>query len=117
MSQSNNGGILIDISEGGLNFQVVGAVIEGDVCEAKFLLPGMDSSIQGNCQVVWSKSSKKGGGLRFVDFSDQALRRIRAWVSNEAPTQSIKNSPAFAPTRVDRRIAGDGYSHALPIWS
>lgn len=77
----DNGGILIDASEGGLNFQVVGALIEGQPCHVRFLLPGTDAVVEAEGKISWSNASKRGGGLQFVEISDEARRRLREWVA------------------------------------
>ena len=103
-----NGGILIDVSEGGLNFQVVGALIEGHSCHVRFLLPGTDTVIEANGKITWSNASKRGGGLQFVDISEEARRHLREWIAMEpvvaapsdTPDEGAADGPGMAPLNV-----------------
>jgi hypothetical protein len=47
---ADNGGILLDVSEGGMHFQVVGALVKGRICHVKFTLPAHTS--QSNPTVI-----------------------------------------------------------------
>ena len=79
----DNGGILLDLSEGGLGFQGVEAVTEGQLIHLKFTLPGASTNIKADARVARTNDSRKGGGLRFVDLSEDARQRVRAWVTGE----------------------------------
>ena len=48
-----NGGILINLSEGGLSFQGVGVVGRGQLIRLNFVLPEMNTHIEATGQVVW----------------------------------------------------------------
>src|SRR6202011_468336 len=72
-----NGGIVMNLSEGGLSFQGIGAVHKGQLINLSFKLPGTGSQIEAYGEVVWSNDSGKGGGLRFVDLSEEARQRIK----------------------------------------
>src|SRR5579862_4641945 len=103
-----NGGILIDVSEGGLNFQVVGALFEGHTCHVRFLLPGTDTVVEANGKIAWSNASKRGGGLQFVDISEEARRHLREWIAMEpavaapsdAPEEGVADQPGAEPLTV-----------------
>ena len=80
-----NGGILLDLSEGGLRFQGVGTVSEGQFIRLKFSLPGAGANIEATAQHVWwSNDLLKPGGLRFVDLAEEARQQIRTWISGQA---------------------------------
>jgi type II secretory pathway predicted ATPase ExeA len=93
----DNGGILLDFSEGGLGFQGVRPVDEGQIICLKFTLPGTSTHIEAHARVARSNDSRKGGGLRFVDLSEETRRRVRLWVSGattQAPPSGIFRSEA-----------------------
>lgn len=79
-----NGGIVMNLSEGGLSFQGIGVVRREQVILLSFKLPGTDAQIEANGEVVWSNDSGKGGGLRFVDLSAEARQRLKEWLANDA---------------------------------
>ncbi len=87
---SNDGGILLDIGEGGLSCRVVGALMKGESCQVKFVLPGETAAIEANCFVEWATPSKKRGGLQFVDLSEASKLLIREWIAKETSTASTR---------------------------
>lgn len=110
------GGILVDLSEAGLGFHGVEGLAEGQVIHLKFMLPGTSTDIEADAQITRSNNSMKRVGLRFVDLSEDARHRVRAWVSQEteevAPSDIAKKelsgytaSPAIDTTPLS---AADG---------
>lgn len=87
----DNGAILIDLGEGGLGFQSVIPVGTEQALLLKFKLPGESNHIEGYAEVAWVNESGKGGGLRFIDLSGDALGRIRNW------THALLVSETIAP--------------------
>jgi TonB family protein len=78
----DNGGMLIDVSEGGLSFQGVGPVGRGQPLQLRFTLPGINSKpIEATAELVWTNSTGKGGGLQFLEISDEARVRLQEWIS------------------------------------
>ena len=63
----DNGGILTDVSEDGLNCQVVGALIEGQFCHLGFILPGTNAAIESIGKIIWSDASKRSGGTTALE--------------------------------------------------
>jgi len=82
----NSGGVLLDVSEGGLRCQIVGAVVEGDRCHLKFALPGRRSAIESDGQVVWSNRSKQGGGVRLLGLAEDVRHQLQQWIGGDAPS-------------------------------
>lgn len=78
---SNNGGFLIDVSEGGVHFQVVQPLVTDQVVHFKFKLPDIHDVIDAKAQVAWVNGSGKGGGLRFLDLAESARLRIQEWLT------------------------------------
>jgi len=86
----NSGGVLLDISEGGLRCQIVGPIIEGELCRLKFVLPGEKSAIETQGQVVWSNTSKQGGGVRLLSVDAELQQQLQQWIANDPPCPSSK---------------------------
>ena len=79
-----NGGILLDLSEGGLRFQGVGTFSEGQLIFLKFTLPGAGALIEATALHVWCSNDLLGdGGLRFVYLAKEARQQIRTWISGQ----------------------------------
>ena len=95
----DSGGVLLDISEGGLRCQIVGAVVEGDRCHLKFALPGHPSAIESDGQVVWSNKSRQGGGVRLLDLDDYVRQQLQQWIGGETPSAG-HSAPIPIPKKV-----------------
>jgi TonB family protein len=80
---SNNSGIFLDISEGGLTLTAAFALDNGHVTTVRFQLPGSEDLIEASGQIAWISESRKKGGLRFAGLTDEARQHIRSWVSQE----------------------------------
>ena len=87
-----NGGIVLDLSEGGLSVQAVASLLDESLpCMRLQLLPS-PGWIETAARVVWTSDSKTVLGLEFADLSPQERRQIRKWLSQE-----------FIPERLPRR--------------
>jgi protein TonB len=93
----DNGGVLIELGQGGLSFQGVGPVGEAQLIHLKFTLPSMSTRIEATGQVVWSNNSGKGGGLRFVDLDEEAQQQIKEWISSETPFSGSEKPVTIRP--------------------
>jgi TonB family protein len=112
----DNGGILINLSEGGLSFQGVGVVGRDELLHVNFTLPGMPPQIEATGQVVWSNDSGKGGGLRFLDLNEETRNRIKEWIARNGSPEGI---PA-AEVTINRDTGSAGASdetfvQSLPV--
>jgi general secretion pathway protein A len=87
-----NGGILLDLSEGGLGFQGVAVVVEGQVIHLKFTLPGTSACIEADAEVARCNHARTGGGLRFVNLSEEARQQVRAWMRRESKTTGLSST-------------------------
>ncbi len=95
-----NGGILINLSENGLAFQGIGVVRKGELIPLSFSLPGSGARIEAHGEVVWSNNSGKGGGLHFVDLSEETRQKLREWLASDIPA-----SPNYVRVTPPRRPA------------
>lgn len=78
-----NGGIVRDVSEGGLGFHVFGPVERRGPIPFWFSFSANSNRIEGTSELVWTDESKKTGGLRFAQLSEGVREQIRSW-SNES---------------------------------
>src|ERR1700738_3263814 len=112
----DNGGILINLSEGGLSFQGVGVVGRDELLHVNFTLPGMPPQIEATGQVVWSNDSGKGGGLRFLDLNEETRNRIKEWIARNGFTEGFPRGEVT----INRDTGSAGASHenfvqSLPV--
>ena len=86
-----NGGIVLNISEGGIAVQAAEALDEGEgVIAMRIEIPRSRKRLEVRGEIMWVGESRKEAGLRFVDLREDALRRIRSWMARE-------ESPGTAP--------------------
>lgn len=76
---ADNGGIVLDASEGGLRFHSIGAVETSGPIEFRFAIDSA-TRITATGEVAWKDSTGKTGGLRFTDIPDEARQQLRLWV-------------------------------------
>jgi hypothetical protein len=99
---SDNGGIVIDVSEGGLAFHAVAPVEMDGPIHFRF---GMDSSerVKAAGELAWKDESGKTCGVRFTELPDEVREQIRAWIgqsklgANSRAKASAFDIPAARP--------------------
>ena len=93
-----NGGIVLNISEGGIGVQAAEALDEGEgVLSMRIEIPRSRKRLEVRGEIMWVGESLKEAGLRFVDLPEDALRRIRSWMAHE-------ESPGTAPEESEEEV-------------
>jgi TonB family protein len=77
----SNGGIVLNISEGGLAVQAVGTIVDTHVSQIRFQLPQSADWLESSGRIAWTSASKKTAGVEFLDLSGEARAQIRDWIS------------------------------------
>jgi len=121
----DNGGIILNISEGGLSFESRAPIERTETIRFWFsysrrIETAVDRArkdqahasrisrfIEVGSELVWKDNTGKTGGIKFTNLSDQTRREIRDWMGqaalecvNEGPT------PRFSPvTRIYKTLA------------
>jgi TonB family protein len=106
----NNGGIILNIGEGGLAVTLVAPLATNVLARMRFQLPGSDDWLEARGEIARISESKKEAGLRFVDLCEEARGRIENWVSTESPGPSQR---ATAKVSVERRPANAPPTHTV----
>lgn len=112
---TDNGGFLLDVSEAGLSFQGIMPLSGGgQTVQVAFKLPGANSSIRAEGELVHPGNSEKGGGLKFLNLPVEAQLQLREWVERqehrEAPAPA---HPDVLPERSDTRARTDDWIRSL----
>lgn len=83
---ADNGGIVLDVSEGGLGFHAIAAIESAGPIEFRFAIdPATRITAKG--ELAWRDYSGKTGGLRFTELPDEIREKIRIWAGQpEAET-------------------------------
>jgi TonB family protein len=79
-----NGGIVLNISEGGLSVQAFASLMDDVLPSVRFQLSESDEWIRANARITWTGESRKLAGLEFVDLPDDARGQIKEWLIREA---------------------------------
>jgi PilZ domain len=85
----NNGGIVLDVSEGGLGFHAIAPVDASGPIEFKFEIDS-DRKITAAGELAWKDSTGKSGGLRFTQLADETRLQIRQWAEETALKQAAQ---------------------------
>jgi TonB family protein len=79
-----NGGIILNISEGGLLVQAVTSLMDDLLPGVRFQLSEADGWVEANARLTWTTKSRKLAGLEFVDLAEASRDRIRRWLVRES---------------------------------
>ncbi len=94
---TNNGGMMRDLSEGGIGFRAVSPVRKGEKVHFAFAFDPA-RHMDGEGELVWTDNEGKAGGLRFAEVSGAFREGIRAWLGNkpEPAAPKIEIAPQAA---------------------
>jgi TonB family protein len=91
---TDNGGIVLNVSEDGLALQAVGPLDEKSDVNLRIQLPHSDKRIESVAKVVWLSASNRQAGLRFLSMSAEGRSQISKWIeSQNAPGSADEETP------------------------
>jgi cell division protein FtsN len=102
--EPNNGGIVLDLSEGGLSFHAIDPIQSDSTIH--FSVSLHDQRIQATGEQAWINRTKTTGGLRFTGLSAEARQQVRDWTSQAAPALSFDDASS-RPVPTLRAFSGD----------
>lgn len=76
---NDNGGIVLNMSEGGLAVQTGVALNEQHLPNIRFQLPQSSDWVEARGEIAWTSKTRMQAGVRFIALSDQVRRQIRDW--------------------------------------
>src|SRR5277367_6150246 len=103
-----NGGIVLNISEGGIAVQAAEGLDDSEgLLAMRIEVPRSRKRLEVTGEIVWIGESRKEAGLRFVNPSEEALTRIRAWMAREeSPATGREESEEEIEAPVARAAEG-----------
>ncbi len=104
-------GIMLDLSEGGMDVLAAKALQPAQSVVVKFCLPPA-SEIAAQTQVVWANSNGQTG-LQFVDFPEEQSRELSAWLGTNAPQVPPDNPEPLAEYKLSDLSPGGCYIETL----
>jgi TonB family protein len=99
----NNGGIVLNIGEGGFAVRAAEVMTEDRLPHLRFQMWNSATQLVTSGEIAWSSDSKKEAGVRFIDLPEESLLEIKAWISEETSPANSKNQ-AQSIARQSRRI-------------
>jgi len=88
----SNGGIILNISEGGLAVTAAEVIVQEEVPCLRFQLGVDETWIEASGQIVWLSESKKGAGIQFINLADEDRNRISRWISSRNSFAGTRDS-------------------------
>jgi TonB family protein len=115
----DNGGIVLDISEGGLGIQAVGTIADDALLQMRVGLPSPGSPFVVEGQVVWTSESRKQAGVVFVGLAEQTRDGIREWILKQKPSDGFASGAVRSSNKENRVVSmprSEGSeTHAGPV--
>jgi Gram-negative bacterial TonB protein C-terminal/PilZ domain len=99
-----NGGIALNLSEGGLALAAANSLSGDRIPELLIQLPDSRDYIRTAGEIIWRSNSNKKCGVRFFGIHEDARRQIREWIAARTPS----SDPGPEPER------NSGFQNALP---
>jgi PilZ domain len=101
----HNGGVILNVSKGGLAVQAATPLIVDQLPPLLFQLSA-NKWVQARARIAWLTPSKRTAGLQFNDLSETARADIRGWIALEMgdlaqPPTAGKNRSAIDATPQD----------------
>jgi len=95
-----NGGLVLDVSDGGLSFHSVAPVRQAETINFLLSLRG-HSRIEGAGEVVWTNEMRTVCGLRFITLSSGAREHLNNW-TNQSRMPAAPREKAVSPAPLAR---------------
>ena len=102
--EPENGGIVLNASEGGISFFAIAPLHQTGTIRFA-IVPGTHERIMAAGQVVWTDELKKVGGLSFAELAPDVRQRVRGWLSQRAAPANPQANPG--PLNTDEFFGRD----------
>jgi hypothetical protein len=113
----DNGSILLNLCEEGCSFQSIAPVRAEQL---RFSVSvGDGRKLEGDGQMVWSDTSKKTGGLRFLNPSAELREKVHEWLKETVVTADGKidhNAVQSEAKRRRKKLREEGRAEAELAW-
>ena len=89
--EQDDGGTVLDISEGGLRFESFAPVQEHGPIHFWFSL-NLRERIEAWGELAWTDAERKSGGLKFLSISEAARGQIREYLARSSPLKPLSTT-------------------------
>jgi PilZ domain len=107
----DNGGIVLDVSEGGLGFHAIAPVKADGPIHFRFAIDSA-ARIRAVGELAWKDETGKTGGLRFTQLPDEVREQIRVWAGQSKAR--VLDIPVAAPA-IEAEAAPSGKADLAPV--
>src|SRR3984957_4742409 len=87
----SNGGIVLNISEGGISVQAAAVLDPSEPVTLSLEIPRVRNRVEVQGEIAWLSASKKEAGIRFVDLPESTLKQIQKWMAREASPEQFED--------------------------
>ena len=99
-------GILLDLSEDGMDMLAAQPLSPGSTVSAQFNLPDSNTEIQVSGEIAWASPNGQAG-VRFIDVPENLRATLKSWVAANAPeTPPPDPEPVSQCTLTDLSLGG-----------
>ena len=88
---SKSDGILLDLSETGMDVLTAAPQIPGALLAFQFTLPDGAVELSGHGQVAWANPNGQTG-VHFVDVAEEQREKLKAWLNTAAAASNVEES-------------------------
>src|ERR1700733_4911496 len=88
-----NGGIILNVGEGGMAIQAVMSLSGNELPQLRVQLAHSKKQIQAKGRIAWTGELRKLAGVEFVDLTEETRAQIREWVALETLAHEADPSP------------------------
>ena len=97
---SDNGGMIFNLSENGLALQAVNPFIDQTRVTLRIQPPKSRKRIEVSAEISWLSASKREAGLHFLELAEDARVELAEWISAEADTDKPRPLADAAPSQL-----------------
>jgi TPR repeat protein len=106
-----NGGLVLDVSDGGLSFHSVAPVQTAETIHFLLSMRGQ-TRIEGAGEVVWTNELRTVCGLKFISLSGDAREFLNTWTNKSQQPLDAREDTFLSPTTATSQAEG-----ALPSFA
>ena len=108
-----NGGLVLDVSDGGLSFHSVAPVQQSETIRFLLSLRG-HSRIEGTGEVVWTDAMRTVCGLRFTSLSSGAREHLNNWTNQSRMPAAARGKPSSSAPSPGPQVENSPFAAASP---
>ncbi len=102
----NNGGIVLNVSQGGLALQTVTELIDDELPKIRFQLSRSQVWIEAKGRITWRSNSQRMAGVQFIDLPDEVRKEIQKWISSRSDARRLGEETAPSEKTGDGTLLG-----------